>query len=183
MGANLWQGSNKGTKPLLDAAQFDRFYQHTHLSVYRYSMALNGGDEKDAEDITAEAYLRAWRTRHQFSGDDNDAIGWIITIARHIQIDRARYDRVRADEVDLEEAVESEDPQVEDLLLSQEQIGLVLEALQRLPEEQREMIVLRYVLDWPVNQIALHLAISENNVSVSLRRALQRVREWMTHQV
>jgi RNA polymerase sigma-70 factor (ECF subfamily) len=183
MGANLWQGSNKGTKPLLDAAQFDRFYQHTHLSVYRYSMALNGGDEKDAEDITAEAYLRAWRTRHQFSGDDNDAIGWIITIARHIQVDKVRYDQARADEVNLEDAVESEDPQVEDLLLIQEQIGLVLEALQRLPDNQRDMIVLRYVLDWPVYQIARHLNISENNVSVSLRRALQRVREWITAQI
>jgi len=183
MESKAWQGFNKGTEQLSEAAQFDQFYQRTHLSVYRYIMALNGGVANDAEDVTAEAYLRAWRTRHQFSGNENDATGWIITIARRIQVDRARYNQVRADEVDLDEIIASEEAQVEDLLLSQEQMAFVLEALQRLPDNQREMVVLRYVLDWPISQIARHLDMTENNVSVSLRRGLQRVRDWITPRI
>ena len=62
-------------------------------------------------------------------------------------------------------------------LLIQEQVRILQGLLQNLNAEQREMIVLRYILDWPVNRIAGHLGMLENTVSVNLRRILQRLRE------
>jgi DNA-directed RNA polymerase specialized sigma24 family protein len=43
--------------------------------------------------------------------------------------------------------------------------------------EQREILVLRYVLGWPVKRIGEYLGILENTVSVSIRRSLQRLRD------
>ena len=50
--------------------------------------------------------------------------------------------------------------------------------LDSLPDDTREMLVLRYMLSWQVKQIAAHLDMKENNVSVRIRRALSRLKNW-----
>jgi RNA polymerase sigma factor (sigma-70 family) len=47
--------------------------------------------------------------------------------------------------------------------------------VQTLSEQQREIVVLRYVLGWKVKRIATHLGMAENTVSVTLRRIIQRL--------
>ena len=49
-----------------------------------------------------------------------------------------------------------------------------------LPDEQREIIILRYLLGWRVNDIASHLGASENKISVTLHRTLSKLREKWT---
>ena len=72
------------------------------------------------------------------------------------------------------------DPGVESILINQEITQQVISALQLLPQDRREMVVLRYVLGWRVNQIADHLGLPENTVSVILRRSLNRLQELLT---
>lgn len=67
----------------------------------------------------------------------------------------------------------------EEQALARQQRQTLWKLLQSLPLEHREMIVLRYMLDWRVVEIAQHLKRSENNVSVTLRRILVRLhRDW-----
>ena len=55
----------------------------------------------------------------------------------------------------------------------------LLALLQRLPDAPREIVVLRYLLGWPVQQIAAYLDTSENNISAALHRAILRLRrQW-----
>jgi RNA polymerase sigma-70 factor, ECF subfamily len=169
------------TQPLANAEAFASFYESTHLNVYRYLMALRGGAQDEAEDITAEAYLRAWKNRHQFDGSAEAAFGWILTIARRILIDRYRL-AARAPETGLVDDLPDATLDAESLLVDAEQMEQVLTALHELPEHQREMIVLRYVLSWRVNQIAEHLEIPENTVSVNLRRAVKQVYDLLISQ-
>lgn len=64
-------------------------------------------------------------------------------------------------------------------IITREQISVLWHLRGRLPEDVREMLVLRYMLGWQVKQIAQHLGISENNVSVTIRRALKGLqRDW-----
>jgi RNA polymerase sigma-70 factor (ECF subfamily) len=168
--------------PLEDPDTFAQFYENTHQNTYRYIMALTGGIESLAEDITADAYLRAWKYRHRFTGSSDAAFGWVLTIARRILIDKHRTTSSHPPDTDLADNVVDDRPEAETILLSQELTGQVIEALQRLPENQREMVVLRHVLGWHVNQIAQHLAIPENTVSVSLRRSLKRLQEILVLQ-
>ena len=162
------------TQPLASAETFASFYESTHLNVYRYIMALRGGRQDEAEDITAEAYLRAWKNRHQFDGSADAALGWVLTIARRILIDRFRIFS-RLPETDLVDDLPDATLDAESILVAEERSGNVITALLTLPENQREIIVLRYVLGWRVNQIADHLGILENTVSVVLRRTLKRL--------
>jgi RNA polymerase sigma factor (sigma-70 family) len=64
-------------------------------------------------------------------------------------------------------------------VITREQIAILRRLLGTLPREIREMLVLRYILGWQVKQIAGHLALNENNVSVTIRRALKRLQhDW-----
>ncbi len=59
--------------------------------------------------------------------------------------------------------------------LKEEQEGLWVR-LGSIPGPAREMLVLRYLVGWKVNQIAAHLDIPENTVSVTMQRALDKLR-------
>jgi RNA polymerase sigma-70 factor (ECF subfamily) len=163
-----------------NAEVFTRLYEDTYVLVFRYVYGLSGGPLQEAEDLTAETYARAWKTRQRFAGDSQAALGWLLRIARNLAIDLARRRKVR--DVDASTAVESlADTRVapEADIITREQISILWHLLGRLSEEIREILVLRYILGWQVKQIALHLGMSENNVSVTIRRALKGLqRDW-----
>jgi RNA polymerase sigma factor (sigma-70 family) len=64
-------------------------------------------------------------------------------------------------------------------LVGMEQQTLIFQLLLMLPPAQRELLVLRYFLDWKIKQIGAYLDIPENTVSVSIRRSLKKIRtQW-----
>ena len=159
---------------------FTRLYEATYLIVFRYVYGLSGGPLQEAEDLTAETYARAWKTRQSFNGDEQAALSWLLRIARNLAIDLSRRRKVR----DIDEKVPVEFLADSDLapeldVITREQISVLWELLGTLPEVVREMIVLRYILGWQIKQVAEHLGLSENNVSVTIRRALKSLqRNW-----
>jgi RNA polymerase sigma-70 factor (ECF subfamily) len=60
---------------------------------------------------------------------------------------------------------------------NREQFKRLWQVLQNLPDDKREVLVLRYMLGWKVNQIAKYLNKEENTVSVYLRRYLEQIRQ------
>ncbi len=52
--------------PLSAPKDFSAFYEWTHLSLFRYIYGLTGGPQEEVEDLTAEAFTRAWRARRNF---------------------------------------------------------------------------------------------------------------------
>jgi RNA polymerase sigma-70 factor (ECF subfamily) len=165
--------------PLSSSASFSAFYERTHLSVFRYLYGLTGGPQEDVEDLTADAFIRAWRARRSFQGDDQAALGWLMKIARRLVIDD--YRRRNARPVTEDESISAELPEAgstpEETALAGEAQQYLLSQLLGLPDEPREILVLRYLLGWHVNQIAAYLEIPENSVSVTIHRTLERLRQ------
>jgi RNA polymerase sigma-70 factor (ECF subfamily) len=146
--------------------------------VYRLIYALHGGPAEDVEDLAAETFERAWRGRKRFHGDEDAATGWLITIARNLVIDVQRKQQRREppsaiDDVEIQTPAELA---VERHILRNEQQTALLAALQTLPVQEREMVILHYVLGWQVKRIAAHYDMLENTASVKIRRALERLR-------
>jgi RNA polymerase sigma-70 factor (ECF subfamily) len=163
---------------LQDANTFRRLYDRAHLIVYRYVYGCLSGPVQDVEDITAETFLRAWKARQNFEGDEEAAVGWLLRIAHNQVIDKYRRKKTHGVDDELEEAnFSTQQAGPEERLMMSEQLRILQRLMQNLAPEQREMIVLRYMLDWPVQQIAQHMGMLENTVSVNLRRILQRLRE------
>lgn len=161
--------------PLASPEAFTQFYEQAHLSVFRYSMVLCAGDQGEAEEITAQAFFRAWEKRRQFTGNPAAALGWVIAIARNLLIDRRRSAVIHPVEPIPDDALADEASTVEDILINAEQLQDVLEVLRDLPFPQGDIVTLRYVLGWPVKAIASHLGLAENTVSVNLRRAVTKI--------
>ncbi len=142
-------------------------------------MILCCGNAPEAEDICAEAFLRAWKSREQFQGELNMALSWVLRIARNLYIDRQRgaTRQLAAEELEGEEG--SADPTPEESLLACERSETLLAGLGQLSAAERELLYLRYGLGWHVNQAALQLGLKENTAAVTLRRALARLRTWL----
>jgi RNA polymerase sigma-70 factor, ECF subfamily len=167
--------------PLDNPEAFNFLYEQNYLSVYRYLYGLHGGPPEDIEDMAAETFFHAWKARRTFSGDPLTAgTGWLFCIARRLVIDAYRHEqaRIQSDDVPLDEIPHS-GPAPESLILANEQHQTLWSLLQHLPDDQREILVLRYMLGWHVAQIGKYLEISENTVSVRIHRTLERLQqEW-----
>ena len=170
----LFQRQNS---PIASRASFRALYELNRLPVFRYVYALTSGSQEDAEDLTAETFLRAWKGRHQFQGEMDAAIGWLIRIAKSLVIDEYRRSGRATRNLPMPLEPESTPEQT---AVHEEQQKFLLRLVADLPDEQREMIVLRYMLGWRVNAIARHMGASENKISVSLHRTLSKLRETWT---
>jgi RNA polymerase sigma-70 factor (ECF subfamily) len=159
-------------------ASFSVFYEQTHLPVFRYVYGLTGGPQEDVEDLTAEAFIRAWRARRAFQGDEGAALGWLMKIARRLVIDDYRRRKARpVAEGEISVEFPAANPQPEEFAVTGEEQQLLWNLVRSLPDELREMLVLRYLLDWRVNQIAEYMEIPENTVSVNIHRTLEQLRQ------
>jgi RNA polymerase sigma-70 factor (ECF subfamily) len=140
-------------------------YDVTFDSLYRYTSRLTG-DRSAAEDATQEAYVRLVRAAR--SGQARAiGIGWLITTAR-----RAWLDRLRADgrEQARLRVVASDPPPPPD------GPGSAAGVLAGLNDRERTALVLRYVDDLPVAQVADLLGTSVRATESLLQRAKRRAR-------
>jgi RNA polymerase sigma-70 factor, ECF subfamily len=165
---------------LKEPEPFSQFYDHCHLTIFRYIFGMTGGPRQEVEDMTAEVFFRAWNKRRHFHGSERAAQGWLIVIARNLVFDAYRRRKAHP-EVSLEEgwyAQQISQPESPENNLDRKEKLLVLYRIfQELPPEQREILVLRHILGWQVKQIAEQMNLSENNVSVMLHRAIRRIQQ------
>jgi RNA polymerase sigma-70 factor (ECF subfamily) len=160
-----------------DQEWFAGVYAATCDSVYRYALMLLRRPSL-AEDVAAEVYLRAWRARDRFS-DRGTAIAWLLSITRNCALDelRRRREHVQLDPLaDLEDSFELRQE------LSENDIAVVHQALQRLTPEQQQVIFLRFYEELPHEAVALRLGRSPNAVRAIQFRALARMRTLLEAQ-
>ena len=163
-----------------DTESFGQLFNDTHLIVFRFLYGMAGGSLQEIEDLTAETFFRAWKSRHRFQGSERAAVGWLLKIGRNLVIDAYRRKKIRGEEEVLYETiVDCDQTSPEEVIVLQQQIQIIWHQMHLLSPNQREMIVLRYILDWPVKQIAEHMNMVENTVSVSIQRVIYRLRDHL----
>jgi RNA polymerase sigma-70 factor (ECF subfamily) len=172
--------------PLQDPEIFSDLFTRTQVIIFRFIYGLHGGPIQEVEDLTCDTFLRAWKGRDRFWGDDQDAMCWLFTIARHLVIDSHRQKKAHRDDnseelddVTINSMFSSPQFSPEEQTSNREQFKHLWKVLQSLPDDKREILVLRYILGWKVNQISKYLNKEENTVSVYIRRCLEQIRhEW-----
>jgi len=179
-----WQ-KTPSKPPYEDSQAFSQLYERVHLIVFRYICGLHNGTRQVVEDLTAETFIRAWKARRNFHGDESAAIGWLLKIARNLVIDTHRRAQVRPKIFDLPDDLDNSliaipDPGPEAQAIRREQTRILWKLLHTLPDQQREMLVLRYMLGWQVQAIGKYMDIAENTVSQTIRRTLAKLRERWT---
>ena len=144
--------------------------------VYRYLLRLCH-DSHWAEDLTQEVMLRAWKYRKQLDHQKLIRI-WIFRIARNLLVDELRYQRRRPK---TEHAIQTlEDKTVgapDEQTLISEQREKVLETVDALPLQQREVMFLSVVEGLGISEIAELMNIQSNSVRVCLHKARKKMRQ------
>jgi RNA polymerase sigma-70 factor (ECF subfamily) len=151
-----------------DPARFGELYQRCVYQVYAY-VSRRVGTREEAEDITADVFHHALENLKTFEWRGAPFAAWLIRIASHRIIDRWRSTaRESGNPV-------TEDPQ--DVRMDEiEQRAALSELVKRLPEDQRRVVVLRFVEEKSIREIAQELGRSEGAVKQLQFRALEKLR-------
>jgi RNA polymerase sigma-70 factor (ECF subfamily) len=144
-----------------DSEDFDEFYYGSFNRLLRYAHGLTG-DLGDAEDLVQEVYTRAWLRWRKLKEYDEPE-GWLRVVVTRLATDRWRRLVVRRAAI--------HDPSSTVVLPPHTEEHLVLaEAMRSLPFDQRRALVLRFLLDLPLEQIAKEMDANLNTVKSWLTR-------------
>ena len=146
-------------------------------------------DSQEAEDIVQEAYLRAFKYLDSFHGEDGRA--WLLAIVRNTCYSFLEHQRREAVETSFDEEVhglegfgsatapDRSETTPETLLGQEADRRLIHQALERLPLEFREILVLREFEDLSYKEIAAVAGIPLGTVMSRLARGRQLLREYL----
>ena len=155
------------------------WYEAHGSAVYNYFRFLVRAPD-EAEELTAETFLRVVRHAGRFDAGKASARTWILRIARNVMRDQWRTDRRRKRApVESLRDLESDSPSPEERLIREEEVTQLLAGIAMLPEADQELISLRYTSGLEHRDIAGLLGIKETAVRTRLWRALGRLREAM----
>jgi RNA polymerase sigma-70 factor, ECF subfamily len=138
-------------------------------------------DERDAEDVVQEAYLRAFRFFSGFRG--GDARAWLMRIVRNTCYTWLHVNRPLQDAAEFDENFfpsDSHVPNPEEIVLQNDGDTLVRKALEMLPPNSREILILRELEGMSYKDIADITGMPVGTVMSSLSRARGRLRQALT---
>lgn len=148
-----------------DVNGFEAFYEERYDPIFR-AVALSIGDAQAAADCTQEAMVRAWRRWQQVAGLGNRS-GWVYRTAMNLA--RSRFRKLRREVLGVFGDRRQPPPSPPDPALA--------EALSGLPDGQRQVVVLRFYLDWSLERTAETLEVAVGTVKSRQHRALARLRD------
>ena len=144
---------------------FGELYRKHAPDVFRFALYLSG-DRTEAEDITAETFVRAWASPEPIRMAT--VKGYLFAISNNLFLkSRARRSR----HVVLDENLRDPKPGPDSAAEGDSELRAVLEALQKLPEIDRAALLMRAQDDMPYEEIGRALGISLAAVKVKIHRA------------
>lgn len=157
-----------------DAAQLAHLFERHHLALFRYLVQLTR-DRALSEDLTQEVFLRALKYAKTYDPGLGFR-GWIYGMARNACHDARHKVRGEIRDANMNEFL-SADPVPEERLAQRQDTRLLQEALNRLPDDKREVLELSRFQEMRYEQIAAILQCEVGTVKVRVYRALKELRE------
>jgi RNA polymerase sigma-70 factor (ECF subfamily) len=142
---------------------FDRIYSYLHLSV---------GNRHDAEDLTTQTFLKMLEAIGRFRWQSVPFSAWLFRIAHNLAMDHFRTRRRLQTEDEVPEPAGSEESSAEDQALDSLGRGGMLELIERLSAEQRQVLTLKFLFGFVNAEVAGILGKSEGAVKSLQHRAL-----------
>lgn len=160
-----------------DTEAFAKVYDQFFLPVYRYCAFRL--PKEVAEDTTADIFVKAWEKLHTYKIQKSVPFGaWLFRIARYSVIDVYRsqrgFEEMPEDVIDTDQL-----NRADDRLQRNETLRLVRDALDKLPNRYREILLLTYVSEMPYSEVARVLRMTEGGVRILKMRALRKFETFL----
>jgi RNA polymerase sigma-70 factor (ECF subfamily) len=165
---DLIQRAQKG-----DRESIAWLFEHFQPVIFRY-LYYRIGDRQTAEDLTSEVFVRMLRSLSGYKTQTAPFQSWLFRIARNLSVD---YFRQSGSATELTENIKSSEPLPEAVVEQSFNHEALRQALNKLNSEQSDVIILRFVLEQPIAQVAQVLGKSEDAIKGLQRRSLLALRE------
>lgn len=147
-------------------------------SVFAIALRLTNNSD-DAEEVTQDAFLRAFRYLPNFRGESSFKT-WLLRIASHVAIDHLRRKRMATVSIDAPESpaarLTEKGPSGLQRILQHERNNLLQNAMQHLSKEDASALQLFYFHEKSIQEITVVMGWTETNTKSRLSRARQRLR-------
>jgi len=167
--------AESGRYPKRTEALICSLYAEHGRSLLDYATRLTG-NRAAAEDVVQETLVRAWKHADDLVEDKGSVRGWLLTVARRVVIDQARARSVRPAEV---AQVDERTPFATDHSESVVTTLAVLDALDRLSLDHREVLVELYYRSRSMDEAAQSLGVPPGTVKSRSHHALTALRAVM----
>ena len=134
----------------------------------------------EVEDVIQESYLRTWKARA--TQPILSARAFLFRVARNLALDTVRHNQASPiDRVSHLEglSVIEDKPDAAEAASRQDRIGLLAEAIARLPDRCREVFILHKIKQLSRHDVAVRLGLSERTVEVQTARAVRRCADYL----
>jgi len=173
-------GQLEAERRLIEASQrqprrFAQLYERYFDRVYAFALTRTG-DRTSAEDVTAETFRQAFENLPRFEWRGVPFSAWLFRIAANAATDH--FKRATREEV-LAETPVAQDESWEARLIEVETRAQLFQLVQRLPKDQREVIVMRFGQEQNIREIAQATGRSEGAVKALQHRAMTSLRRWV----
>jgi RNA polymerase sigma-70 factor (ECF subfamily) len=150
---------------------FDRVYSYLHMSV---------GNRHDAEDLTTQTFLKMLEAIDRFRWRKAPFSAWLFRIAHNLAMDHFRATRRWQPQEEVPEREGAEESSAEEAAL--EAIGRrsMLELIESLSPEQRQVLILKFVFGFSNGEVATILGKTEGAVKSLQHRALVSLEKQMS---
>ena len=145
--------------------------------LFRLALCITR-NRAEAEDVVQDTLLKVWEQRHEWE-QINNLEAFAMTICRNRALDITK--RMGRGHGELDETVHFSGRTPHEQLEVREEISLVKQLMNDLPEMQRTIMLLRDIEGKTYQEIAETLDISETQVKVYLHRARTKIKEWITN--
>jgi RNA polymerase sigma-70 factor (ECF subfamily) len=150
---------------------FDRIYSYLHLSV---------GNRHDAEDLTTQTFLKMLEAIGRFRWQAAPFSAWLFRIAHNVAIDHFRLNRRVQAEENVPEPRGAEESSAEEQALDSIGRAGMLQLIQRLSAEQRQVLTLKFLFGFANADVAAVLGKTEGAVKSLQHRALATLQKQLT---
>ena len=156
---------------------YERHYQAIYIYLY-----CRVGDRHTAEDLTADVFVRVVDKLRTFVPDEKPLLAWLYTVAANRLVDHHRRNG-RVHWLPLAETARATDGDPVQQILTRSTQTDVRQALAQLTEEQRQVIVLKFVEDRSNAEVAALLGKNEGAIKALQHRALAALRRLLGTEV
>ena len=160
----------------MDAENFKRKFLSFQPKLFRIAYALVE-NKADAEDILQDAYFKLWNKRDELPDIENPE-AFCVTLVKNLSLDFLRSPRANRREEEIESVFTlATDSSPEKELETKDKEQQIRQLINRLPENQRQVLRLRGIDDCSMDEIEQITGLNAVNVRVLLSRARKVIRE------
>jgi RNA polymerase sigma-70 factor, ECF subfamily len=142
---------------------FDRIYSYLHMSV---------GNRHDAEDLTTQTFMKMLESIKRFRWRSAPFSAWLFRIAHNLAMDHFRASRRWQPEEEVPEPTDETEPSAEAAALQSIGRQSMLELIEDLSQEQKQVLTLKFVFNLPNAEVATILGKTEGAIKSLQHRAL-----------